>query len=253
MKKRKTKRNAGRSQTSRDFQVSKDPMVRSAGDRPLSPVSDLMGFTGASRQPFLFAIARDARTIFASWNIDWRLVFQTAMPADRQVHLRVIGKDGTIETAVIVEPTSAVHFLTISGFHNVYHVEIGYFQPIDTWHSVARSDEVEMPLQGHVDLADADLVTIPFHLRFQQISDLFGAANDTPLARVISGFQKRVLSNMKPNETKRSDIEILRNLNLSISEMGAAERDFKRVDPEKLARHPRSTFRFNATSPMGGL
>ena len=139
-------------------------MVHLAEDGPPPDVHDRMGPTRVCGQPFLFAIARDARTIFASWNINWRSVFETAMPADRQVHLRVIGAEGIIETRVAVEPLSAMHYLTISGLHNSYRVEIGYFQPFDTWHSVATSGEVEMPPQGSVELADVDLATIPFHL-----------------------------------------------------------------------------------------
>jgi hypothetical protein len=82
---------------------------------------------------------------------------------------------------------------------------------------------------------------------------LFGAANDTSVARVVSEFQKRVLNSDKPNEAARSDTQILRNLNLSLAEMAAAERDFKKIDTEKLARRARAMFRFAATSPVRGF
>ena len=169
-------------------------MVHLAEDASPPDVHDRVDPTRVCGQPFLFAIARDPRTIFASWNIDWRSVFEKAMPADRQVHLRVIGGEDSIETTVSVEPMSAMHYVTISGLHNSYRVEIGYFQPFDTWHSVATSGEVEMPPQGSVKLADVDLATIPFHLSFQQLANLFGATNDTSVARLVSEFQKRVLS-----------------------------------------------------------
>jgi Domain of unknown function (DUF4912) len=228
-------------------------MVQLAEDEPLPDAGDRMGLMRVCGQPLLFAIARDARTIFASWNIDWRSVFENAMPADRQVHLRVIDGDGVIETTVAVEPMGAMHHLTISGLHSLYRVEIGYFQPFDTWHSVARSDDVEMPPQGTVELADLDLATIPFHLSFQQLANLFGAANDASIARVVSEFQKRVLSNDKPNETARFNSRILHDLNLSLPEIAAAERDFKKIDTEKLARRARAMFRVAATSPVRGF
>lgn len=228
-------------------------MVRLAEDGPLPDVHDRMGLTRVGGQPFLFAIARDAHTIFATWNIDWRSVFGQAMPADRQVHLRVIGGDGVIETRVTVEPMSAMHYLTISGLYDSYHIEIGYFQPLDTWHPVATSDEVEMPPQRSVEPADVDLATIPFHLSFQQLANLFGAPNDTSVAKVVSEFQKRVLNSDKPNAATRSDTQIFRNLNLSLTEIAAAERDFKKIDTEKLARRVRAMFRFAATSPVRGF
>jgi hypothetical protein len=253
MAKRKTKRNARRSQARRVFKICKNPMVGLAEDDSLSDADDHMGVTPAHGQSFLFAIARDARTIFASWNIDWRSIFEEAMPADRQVHLRVIGENGVIEARVAVEPMAAMHYLTISGLHDSYRVEIGYFQPLDIWHSVATSDEVEMPPHGSVELADVDLATIPFHLSFQQLANLFGAANDISVARVVSEFQKRVLSSDKPNEATRSETQILRNLNLSLPEIAAAERDFRMIDTEKLARRVRAMLRFAATSPVRGF
>ena len=228
-------------------------MVRLAEDGPLPDVHDCMGLTRVRGQPSLFAIARDARTIFTSWSIDWQSVFEKTMPADRQVHLRVIGGDGVIETRVTVEPMSAMHYLTISRLYDSYRVEIGYFQPFDTWHPVATSDEVEMPPQGSVEPADVDLATIPFHLSFQQLANLFGATNDTSVAKVVSEFQKRVLNSHKPNEATRSNTQILSNLNLSLAEIAAAERDFKKIDTEKLARRVRAMFRFAATSPVRGF
>ena len=228
-------------------------MVDFAEDGPLPDAGDRMGPKRVRGQQFLFAIARDERTIFASWNIDWRSVFEKAIPADRQVHLRVIGGDGVIEARVAVEPMSAMHYLKISGFHDSYRVEIGYFQPFDTWHSVATSGEVEMPPQGNVELPDVDLATIPFHLSFQQLANLFGVPNDTSVAGLISEFQKRVITSDKPNEPTRSETQILRTLNLSRSEIAAAERDFKNIDTEKLARRARAMFRFATTSPTRGF
>ena len=253
MTKRKTKRNAGRSQPRRDFKICNDPMVHLAEDGPPSDPGDRVGVTRVYGGPFIFGIARDAHTIFASWNIDWRSVFENAMPADRQVHLRAIGGDGVIETRVAVEPMSTMHYLTTSGFHQSYRVEIGYFQPLGSWHSVATSNEIDMPRRGSVELADIDLATIPFHLSFQQLANLFGAPNDTPVATVVSEFQKRVLSPVKPNEATLSDRQILRNLNLSVSEIAAAHHDFKKIDTEKLVRRARATFRVAATSPVRGF
>jgi Domain of unknown function (DUF4912) len=249
MAKRKTKRNAGRLQHRRGFKICKDPMVRLTEDEQLSCYGDRMGLARVCGPPFLFAIARDSRTIFASWTIDWQSVFENGMPADRQVHLRVIGKNGVIETTVGVEPMCTMHYVTISGSHDSYRVEIGYFRPFDTWHSVATSSEVEMPPQGSVGLGDVDLVTIPFHLRFEELANLFGAP-DASVARAVSAFQKRILSDDKPNE---ANARILRDLNLSLPEIAAAERDFKKIDTEKLARRARATFRVAATSPVRGF
>jgi hypothetical protein len=253
MAKRKTKRNEGRLEARRGFKISKAPMERLAENGPLPEVYDRMGPTRVCGKPFLFAIARDARTIFASWNVNWRSVFEKTMPADRQVHLRVIGGEDVIETILAVEPMSAVHYVTTSGLHSSYRVEIGYFPPLDTWHSVATSCEVEMPPHGSVELADVDLATIPFHLSFQQLANLFGAANDTSVARLVSEFQKRVLTCDKPDGAMPSDTQILRSLNLSLPAIATVERNFRKIDTEQLARRARRMLRFAATSPARGF
>ena len=228
-------------------------MVRLTEGEQLSYQGDRMGLTRVCGPPFLFAIARDARTIFANWNIDWRSVFEKAMPADRQVHLRIIGGDGILETTVAVEPMGAMHYVKTSGLHNAYRVEVGYFQPFDTWNSVATSSEVEMPPQGSVERADVDLATIPFHLSFQRLANLFGATNGTSVARVVSEFQKRILSTGKPNETRPCDMRILRDLNLSLPEIAAAEGDFKKIDTKRLARRARTLIAISSSSPASGF
>ena len=110
-----------------------------------------------------------------------------------------------------------------------------------------------MPPQGSVELGDADLATIPFHLSFQQLANLFGAVNDTSVARLISEFQERVLTCEKPNEATQSDTQILRRLNLSLPDISYAERDFRKIDAKQFARRARAMFRFPATSPARGF
>ena len=228
-------------------------MVHFADDARQGDVRNRIEVPRAHRQPVLFAIAHDPRTIFTSWNIDWRSAFEKAMPSDRQVHVRVIGGDGITESIVVVEPMSQMHYLTISGLHASYRVEIGYFQPLDIWHSVATSGEIKVQSHGKLEIAEVDLATIPFHLRFQQLSNLFGATVDVSLAKVISEFQKRALNGEKPNEATQLETQILRDLNVSLSDIAVAERDFRNIDTARLTRRAHATFRLAATSPPRGF
>src|SRR4051794_11643799 len=111
MAKRETKRNGGTSFARRGFKVRQHPSVPLGENTPLPEVPDPIGARPINAQPFLFAIARDARTIFASWNINWHSVFEDMMPADRKVHLRLIGGENLIQTTVVVEPMSAMHYV----------------------------------------------------------------------------------------------------------------------------------------------
>ncbi len=236
MVKTKPKRNAGRSPGYRDFKIHQGPTVHLAKQARPCDVNDPMRLTRLYAQPFLFAIARDPRTIFVNWNIDWRSAFEKVMPADRQVHLRVIGGEDFIETKLAVEPMSAMHYVTTSGLHNSYRVEIGYFQPFDTWHSVAMSGEVEMPPQGSSEIADVDLATVPFHLSFQQLADSLGETNNASVASLVSDFQKRVLTCDRHNERTACDTQTLGSLNLSLRQIATAHRNFRNIDTEKLTR-----------------
>jgi Domain of unknown function (DUF4912) len=253
MTKRKAKRNARTSNAYAGFKISSKPIVQVTVADPAGDVPDSAGLPHVHTPPILFAIARDAHTIFASWNVDWQSVFQKAMPADRQVHLRVLDGGGFEQKRVAVEPMAATHYLTISGLHDYCHVEIGYFQPIDIWHSVAISNAIEIPPQGSAELTDVDLATIPFHLSFEQLVNLLGGRNGTPLARSVSNFQKRVLNSHSPNELSPTETLILGKLNLSLPEIVAARHDFEKSDSTKLARRTRALLRFTATSPSRGF
>ena len=249
MAERKTKRNARRSKRRGHFRVYSEPIVHLAGDARSTDAGEIMALPRFYDRPILFALARDKHTIFAGWNIDWPSVFQKNMPADRQVYLRVIGSDGSERRTVAVEPMLAMHYLTTSGLHGPYRIEIGYYQPVDTWHSVAISDEVKMPLQGSSEIAEVDVATIPFHLGFQQLVNLFGATNDTPLAKVVSRFQNSALNSLWPNESPPAATQVLRKLNLSMPEIAAARRDFEKTDTAKLMRRRRALLQSAGTSP----
>jgi hypothetical protein len=248
MAERKTKRNGRRWKRHGGFRICSEPIVRIAEDNRSSNAGEITPLPLVYDRPILFAVARDERTILACWNIDWPSVFQNSMPVDRQVYLRVIGGDGSERKRVAVEPMLDMHCLTTSGLHDPYRVEIGYYQPADTWHSIAISDQVKTTLQRASEIADLDVATIPFHLRFQQLVNLFGAANGTSLAKVVSKFQNSALSS-QPGKLPPDAKRILRKLNLSLPAIAAARRDFEKTDTAKLARHRRALLRSAGTSP----
>src|SRR4029450_2109148 len=89
---------------------------------------------------------------------------------------------------------AAMHYVTMSQRHRACRIEIGYYQPADIWNSVMMSNEIMIPPAETSEAEHVDLATIPFHLGFQQLVDLFGAADNDTLATVISRSQTRALS-----------------------------------------------------------
>jgi hypothetical protein len=210
---------------------------------------DNVGLPRVHGAPTLFAIARDPCTIFTYWSVDWQTVFSKTVPVDRQVHLRVYRADEGEEKNVAVEPMAGYCYIAVPRPSGSYHVEIGYYQPADVWHSVAVSDEVRMPPDQVAAPADFDLVTIPLHLRFQRLLDLFGAANGDALAEIVSQFQKCALSNEGHKKLSPQEREVLRAMDLSLSEIAAARREFTRnADSETLRKRAEALLSFGQTS-----
>jgi len=128
-------------------------------------------------------------------------------------------------------------------------MEIGYYQPADIWHSVVMSNEIMIPAAETSEAEHVDLATIPFHLRFQQLVDLFGAANDDALATVISRFQTRAVSGGKHERLSSEERKILQRTGIAQWELAGARRAFKQIDREKLKRRAEALLRLDSTSP----
>jgi hypothetical protein len=253
MAERERNRNVQTSKAPDGFHISREPVVGLVEADRSPDVGDSVGFTREYGARILFAIARDPRTIFASWNIDWSSLFERVLPVDRQVHIRLYGADGLEEKTVAVEPMAAMHYVTTSGWHASYRVEIGYYQPAAVWHSVAISHEIAMPPTGVAETTDVDLATIPFHVAFQHLLNLFRPATETRLATVFSQFQKRVLTSGQPKALGGYEQKILRKLQVSVSEIAGGWRAFNKIDGEKLARRTRALLAFGSTSPSRGF
>jgi hypothetical protein len=244
-----SKSTAGKEQ--RGFRIS-DGAVATLGENERAEfVPDAFDLPRVYGPPILFAIARDPRTIFACWNIDWPSVFKHATPVDRQVHLRIYRTDGTEETSAAVEPMAGHCDVAVSQPRGDYRVEIGYYAPEGVWNSAAASDEVTMPPENIAESMDLDLATIPFHLSFQRLIDLFRGSNGSDaLSEIISRLQKRALSEEDRALLSPEEWEILRAMNLSLDEIDAAQRVFSiRASEAALRRRAEALLGFGSASP----
>ena len=238
------------------FRISNGPVKQSAEEAggKSADISDLADLPRAYGAPLLLAIARDPRTIFTYWSIDWPRLFAQTIPVDRQVHLRVYRGDGALEMRAAVEPMAGNSYLTVSQPRGVYRVEIGYYQPEDVWNSVAISNEVTMPPDDIAQHADVDLATIPFHLNFQQLLRLFRLSDGAPLAETISRFQKRALYEEGRELMTSEEQKILRAMNLSPSEIADARGAYFGSDKGETSRRKLEVLLgFGSSSPRGGF
>ncbi|HSV62914.1 MAG TPA: DUF4912 domain-containing protein [Chthoniobacterales bacterium] len=201
---------------------------------------------------FLFAIARDPRTIFVYWDIDWPAVFGTTMPIDRKVHLRVLWHEGIEESTAAVEPLAGSHLLSILHARSSYRVEMGYYVPENVWNSVAISSAVITPPDDVAENGPVDVATIPMHLSFQRIVDTFrGSKYDgDALAEIVGRLQRH--ADTSDATLPESERELLHALESGLSISPASQRARLRNAPDSFAARERveSILGFGASSPM---
>jgi hypothetical protein len=234
------------------FHVSRKPVVPLADDHESRDMGDGLKLPRVYGPPRLVAIARDPRTIFAYWHVDWPAIFKNAAPIGRQVHLRIHCADGLDEKEAPVEPMAGMHYITMSQRHRACRIEIGYYQPADLWHSVTTSNDIMMPPTEVSEAEQVDLATLPFHLGFQQLVDLFGA-NDDALATVISRFQTRAMSAGSDERSRSEERKILRRAGVAVSELADARRVFNQIDTKKVRTYAEASVEPRATSPSRGF
>jgi hypothetical protein len=235
------------------FHISRKPVVHLAEAEEPRALGNGLEPLRSYGPPRVLAIARDPWTIFAYWNVDWASVFKNTAPIDRQVHLRIHCGDGLEEKEATIEPMAGMHYVTMSQRHHTCRVEIGYYQPADVWHSVTMSNEIVIPAAEISEAEHTDIATIPFHLRFQQLVDLFEAATDDALATVISRFQARAVSSGGYEELRSEERKIIQQTGVALSELADARRAFNQVGREKLKRRAEALLGLGATSPSRGF
>ena len=251
MKGQNSRIGTGKQPSRSGFRISGGPVV---SDRTTAPIFEHGQLPATYGAPILFAIPRDPQTIFTYWKINWPDVFAGRQPVDRQVYLRLKRNDGTDEVEEPVEPMLGTHFVMVTQPKGEYQVELGFYHPADTWNPVATSDWVTMPADRSSDNADIDLATVPFHLSFQRMIDLFRAANGDAVTSLVSRLQQRAADAEGSNEPLTSEEhEILRAMDLSIGDLAEARRNFSgRSIDDLLRKRAEALLGIGGTSPAGG-
>lgn len=242
------------------FVVSQRPLVpkelleqrsqNSAHTRDYENLGELPRFYG---RPVFFGIARDPRTLFVYWEIDWKRAFGDKPPVDRKVYLRVMSNDGSEETRMAVEPFAGNQCVTVSHACSIYRVELGYHEPAEVWHSVAVSEAIATPPDDVSESGNIDVATVPFHLSFQHMVDTFrGSKYDgDALVEIVAQLQKRA-DDPSQEPLSEADREILRALESTLSEADAQQRAKLRKAEDPFATRERieAILGFGASSRM---
>lgn len=233
------------------FRISEGPVVRHvSSELGLPPgLSELPRTYGT---PLLFAIPRDPRTLFTYWNVDWSDLFSEREPMDRQVYLRIKSGHGTDESETAIEPMLGSYYAEVVQPGGEYQTELGYYDGGANWVAIATSETVEMPPENVSENVELDLATVPFHLSFQKLVDLFRISNGNALSAILARLQARALTDAEREMFSPQEWEVFRAMDVSVEQMKAARGQFGQ-DNGALRKKAEAVLGFGATSPTSGF
>jgi Domain of unknown function (DUF4912) len=233
------------------FRISEGPVVRHvSSELGLPPgLTELPRSYGA---PLLFAIPRDPRTLFTYWNVDWSNLFSESEPMDRQVYLRIKAADGSDESEAAIEPMLGSYYAEVLQPGGEYQTELGYYDSGGNWSAIATSETVTMPPENVSENVELDLATVPFHLSFQRLIDLFRASNGNALSAILARLQARALTDAEREMFSPQEWEVFRAMDVSVDQMKAARDKFGQ-DHSALRKKAEAVLGFGATSPTSAF
>ena len=209
--------------TASSFQISSSPVFPASGelnDFRTERFEQLDELPRSYGQPIVFAMARDPKTLFVYWDINWPEVFASVTPADRKVYLRVYDGEGIEIDQITVEPMARNCEVTVAAPGGSFRVEMGYFDWNQKWEPVGVSEIIELPPDRIGALSPGDFALVPFHITFQRLTDLFRATriDEGSLLQSLRRLQEKSLHPEEHGSLAPEEREIYRAMKARISE-----------------------------------
>ena len=240
-----------------EFRVSADPLVenRAAAPDTVSAGDELPHSYGTG---VLTLMPRDPYSLFAYWDIDWQAVFGERRPADRKVHLRVLDASGAEETSIEVEPMSGSCYVDVRDPDASYSAELGYFQPLATWNLVATAEAVRTPPAALSKSAPVDFATVPFHLSFQRMLDVFRVSKHESgsLTEKLNDLRTRATTAAEAATFTLEEHEIARAIDAALASSPAPQSEERHIADTGVQQHLERILGLGSrggSSPAGGF
>ncbi|MEO8439401.1 MAG: DUF4912 domain-containing protein [Spartobacteria bacterium] len=189
------------------FQISDKPVVQS--DRLPAQAADASAGKpeNASEIDLLYAVARDPKSLFLYWVLNWKLAFARARISARQVHLRVYREDGSVDGTHEINPFRGHCYVDVGAAGTGYYCELGCFNGRQ-WIPLIRSAKAVTPEDRISDDLSAQFATLPLHLKFQRLLEILRETRpeSTTLARSVAALQENARALQKtttPEEWSR--------------------------------------------------
>ena len=226
--------------TAHGFQISARAVVGARPERPAPGSGN--GLPASYGTDLLYVIARDPGTLFLYWDLNWTRLFAQAGLAPCQVHLRIYREDGSVEGTREINPFRGHCYVDVSAAGGVYYCELGCLDGKE-WTGLVRSGKATTPAAAMSEDLSAQFATLPLHLSFQRLLEVFEAKNGNgkSLAHSVAELQENAREKMTVEEgTERSSLQKgngERNAEIA-SLLGAARQAGPRgaLTPEQMAR-----------------
>ncbi|MBA2433690.1 MAG: DUF4912 domain-containing protein, partial [Chthoniobacterales bacterium] len=125
-------------QSGEGFRISDQPIVRRNGNAAAGNGSPAQGRANVAETDFLYVIARDPKSVFVYWDLNWKRLFAEAGLSPRQVHLRIYRVDGSIEGTQEINPFRGHCYADVATAGTGYYCELGCLDDGE-WTSLVRS------------------------------------------------------------------------------------------------------------------
>lgn len=200
--------------TGNGFRISNQPLW---GTPPAASPRDDQAEARADSHDLLYVIARDPKSLFLYWDLNWTRLFARAGLSPRQVHLRIYRGSGSIQGTQEINPFRGHCYAEVTDAGAEYYCELGCFEGI-AWTGLVRSGTTATPEASMSDDLSGEFATLPIHLSFQKLLDILGTTDldRTMLARSVAELQEsaRVLqTRMAPDSWSQVTTEIAGKLN----------------------------------------
>lgn len=240
------------------FSLSADPVVANAAGETISPEGAAAGLPSTYGSQALHLMPRDPHSLFAYWDIDWAAAFGDEPPRDRKVHLRVSNSEGKEEISIEVEPMAGSCYVTVREADANYSAELGYFEPASTWKSVAASEAVQTPPDVLFDSTAVDFATVPYHLSFQKMIDLFRVSKHESgsLTERLTELHERATPQIESGTFTPEEREIVRAIDEALVDAPASSVGESVLSDDAVQQHLDRILGLGnsgATSPAGGF
>ncbi len=168
------------------FRISKEPVVgiaQTAGEPDELPAS--------YGTDLLYVVARDPNSLFLYWDLNWTRLFARANLSPRQIHLRIYRGEDSVESTREINPFRGYCYVDVAAAGTTYFCELGCFDG-NVWKSLARSGSTSTPESAVSDDLSATFATLPIHLSFQRLLDIFrtSRSDNRTLASSVAELQE---------------------------------------------------------------